>query len=43
MTVDTIGIRPVFWIGGALLTLSGLLGLVLLGRYDFRQTPTYLD
>ncbi len=34
--IDAIGIRPVFWIGGALLAASGILGLALLGRYDFR-------
>ncbi len=34
--VDTVGIRPLFWLGGTLLTLAGLLGLILLGRYDFR-------
>lgn len=34
--VDVIGIRPVYWIGGTLLAASGILGLVLLGRYDFR-------
>jgi len=34
--VDTVGIRPLFWVGGALLALAGLLGLTLLGRYDFR-------
>jgi MFS family permease len=34
--VDLIGIRPVYWIGGGLLAVAGLLGLALLGRYDFR-------
>ena len=37
--VDAVGIRPVFWIGGALLIASGLVGLTLLGRYDFRSEP----
>lgn len=35
--VDAIGIRPLFWTGGALLGLAGILGLVLLGSHDFRQ------
>ena len=40
LVVDTLGIRPLYWGGGFLLALSGLLGLVLLGRYDFRREPT---
>ncbi len=40
--VDTLGVRPLFWLGGALLAISGLLGLALLGRYDFRQDPARL-
>lgn len=39
VAVDSVGIRPIFWVGGALLSLSGLLGLRLLGQYDFRRTP----
>ncbi len=35
--VDAVGIRPVFWLGGALLVLSGVLGLALLGDHDFRR------
>jgi MFS family permease len=35
--VDAVGIRPVFWAGGLLLALAGLLGLALLGRHDFRR------
>ncbi|MDP9472161.1 MAG: MFS transporter, partial [Chloroflexota bacterium] len=35
--VDAVGIRPVFWLGGALLVLSGVLGLALLGGHDFRR------
>ncbi len=35
--VDRVGIRPLFWAGGALLGLAGILGLVLLGSHDFRQ------
>ncbi len=38
LLVDAVGIRPLFWLGGALLALAGLLGLTLLGRYDFRTT-----
>jgi len=34
--VDAAGIRPLFWLGGALLATAGVLGLALLGRYDFR-------
>ncbi len=37
LVVDWLGVQPLFWISGALLTLAGVLGLVLLGRYDFRQ------
>ena len=37
LVVDAFGIRPLFWSGGTLLALAGVLGLVLLGRYDFRQ------
>lgn len=33
--VDRVGIRPIYWGGGALLVLAGLLGLALLGRHDF--------
>lgn len=35
--VDVIGIQAVFWIGGALLALAGVLGLALLGGHDFRR------
>ena len=35
--VDAIGIEPLFWAGGALLTLTGLLGLRLLGGYNLRM------
>jgi MFS family permease len=34
--VDAAGIRPLFWVGGGLLATAGVLGLALLGRYDFR-------
>ena len=39
LVVDTFGIRPLFWGGGALLMLAGVLGLVLLGSY-LRQDAT---
>jgi MFS family permease len=35
--VDVVGIRPVFWAGGVLLALAGILGLALLGQHDFRE------
>ena len=38
--VDRVGIQPVYWAGGGLLLLAGLLGLVLLGNYDFTHTKT---
>ncbi|HUQ16557.1 MAG TPA: MFS transporter, partial [Candidatus Saccharimonadales bacterium] len=37
LLVDRIGIEPLFWIGGSLLFLAGVLGLALLGRADFKQ------
>jgi len=37
--VDVWGIAPVYWLGGALLALAGVLGLTLLGRHDFRASP----
>ena len=40
VVVDAIGIQPLFWGGGALLALAGLLGLALLGSYDFRGRST---
>ena len=33
--VDLLGIQPLFWTGGTLLAVAGMLGLVLLGTYDF--------
>jgi len=36
--VDAVGIQPLFWTGGALLTLAGVLGLLLLDGHDFRTT-----
>lgn len=38
--VDAVGVRPVFWMGGTLLALTGLLGLALLGQHDFRRVAT---
>lgn len=35
--VDAVGIRPLFWTGGAVLTLAGVLGVVLLDAHNFRQ------
>jgi len=32
LVVDLVGVRPLFWAGGTLLALAGLLGLVLVGR-----------
>lgn len=40
LVVDVLGIRSLYWGGGALLALAGVLGLVLLGRYDMRQEVT---
>lgn len=37
LLVDRIGIEPLFWVGGSLLFLAGVLGLALLGRWDFRR------
>jgi hypothetical protein len=35
LLADTIGIRPVYYLGGSLLIIAGILGLVLLGQYQF--------
>jgi predicted MFS family arabinose efflux permease len=32
LVVDLLGIQLLFWLGGSILTLAGLLGVVLLGR-----------
>lgn len=37
VVVDTLGIQPLFWAGGTLLALAGILGLVVLGSYDFQH------
>jgi MFS family permease len=36
LMVDIAGIRALFWAGGLLLALAGLLGLALSGRHDLR-------
>ena len=36
LIVDGLGVRPLFWASGSLLALAGVLGLLLLGRHDFR-------
>ena len=38
IVVAAAGIQPLFWADGRLLTLAGLLGLLLLGHPDLRQT-----
>ncbi len=37
LVVDALGIQPLFWGGGTMLAMAGLLGLLLLGRHDFRD------
>ena len=39
VVVDSLGIQPLFWAGGALLFVAGVLGLVLFGRFNFRTAP----
>jgi MFS family permease len=39
LVVAQVGIRPVYWGGGALLVVAGALGLWLLGGYTFRPKP----
>lgn len=36
IVVDTVGIRPLYWYSGALLSIAGVLGLALLHAHDFR-------
>lgn len=40
LLADAIGIRPVYYAGGGLLILAGLLGLLLLGRHRFPAAAT---
>ncbi len=37
LVVDALGIQPLFWGSGTMLAMVGLLGLLLLGRHDFRR------
>lgn len=37
LVVDAIGIRALFWSGGSMLTLTGLLGLAILSRWEMRS------
>ncbi len=37
IVVDAMGVQPLFWAGGSLLAISGVLGLLLLGDHDFRR------
>lgn len=39
LLVDAVGVRPVFWAGGTLLAVAGVLGLALLDRHG-RLAPT---
>lgn len=39
LVVEAWGIRPLYWLGGALLAAAGVLGLTLLGNHDFRSEP----
>jgi MFS family permease len=36
LLVDAVGIQALFWTGGCLLAVAGVLGLALLGGYNFR-------
>ena len=38
LLVDSVGIQPVFWLGGSLLALAGLLGLALFDARDFHPS-----
>lgn len=40
LVVDWLGVRALYWIGGSLLALAGVLGLALLGNVDFKQVRT---
>lgn len=39
IVVDALGIQPLFWGSGSLLTAAGVLGFLLLGQHDFRHVP----
>jgi hypothetical protein len=43
LVVAQLGIRPVYWAGGALLFVAGALGLWLLGGYTIRRKPEPID
>jgi MFS family permease len=38
--VDLVGIQPLFWVGGGLLTFAGILGLALLRNHEFRSADS---
>ena len=40
LIVDAVGVEPLFWAGGALLAIAGVLGLRLLGNFNLRA-PIY--
>jgi len=39
--VDVVGVRALYWCGGGLLALAGVLGLLLLGGHDFRKESAF--
>ena len=39
LVVEAFGVRALYWGGGALLALAGVLGLAVLGDHDFRRAP----
>lgn len=38
LVADRFGIQPLYWVGGSLLVVAGVLGLAVLGRYRFAGT-----
>ncbi|MGE3271742.1 MAG: MFS transporter [Chloroflexota bacterium] len=40
LMVDLVGIEPIFWVGGVLLALAGVLGLAMLGRDPLAMRPS---
>ena len=40
LVVDRVGVQPLFWIGGSLLFLAGVLGLALLGKIRLAPEPS---